>query len=443
MDVKRLLAGIVLALTIADNAFNQDITQVVRGKVVDEESQMPLPFTTIVVLTLDPVMGTTSDENGYFRLDKVPVGRHNIQVSFMGYESKVIPELLVTSGKEIVLDIGLIEKVEMMDEVVVKAYTQKDKPLNSLSTVSARTFSVEEAQRYAGGLDDPARLASSFAGVATGYLDDNAIIVRGNAPKGLLWRLEGIEIPNPNHFANMMTFGGGGISALSSLMLANSDFFTGAFPAEYGNAMSGVFDIKLRTGNNEKHEHAVQLGALGLDLSSEGPFSKNNKASYLFNYRYSTLGLIKPILPEDANIPVYQDLCFKIKLPTDKAGIFSLWALAADDKIKFEPDADTSVWSYAHDQEVGYVTQRMAAIGLNHRYILGNKTYLNSSLALSGDYTESVEDYLDFDLTPQASLYINNLNMKYTLTSTLNQYVHNIICIIPCTSFNSITPPHI
>ena len=201
MDMKRLLAGIVLALTIAGNAFNQDITQVVRGKVVDEESQMPLPFTTIVVLTLDPVMGTTSDDNGYFRLEKVPVGRHNIQVSFMGYESKVIPELLVTSGKEIVLDIGLIEKVEMMDEVVVKAYTQKDKPLNSLSMVSARTFSVEEAQRYAGGFDDPARLASSFAGVATGYLDDNGIIVRGNAPKGLLWRLEGIEIPNPNHFA--------------------------------------------------------------------------------------------------------------------------------------------------------------------------------------------------------------------------------------------------
>ena len=125
--MKRLPAGIVLALTIAGNAFTQDITQVVRGKVVDEESQMPLPFTSIVVLTLDPVMGTTSDEKGYFRLDNVPVGRHNIQVFFMGYESKVIPELLVTSGKEIVLRIWLLEKVEMIDEVVVKAYTRKDK----------------------------------------------------------------------------------------------------------------------------------------------------------------------------------------------------------------------------------------------------------------------------------------------------------------------------
>jgi len=381
---------------------------------------MPLPFATIVILTLDPVMGTMSDDKGLFRMDKVPVGRHNIQISFVGYESKVIPELLITSGKESVLDIGLKEKVELMDEVVVKAYTQKDKPLNSMSTVSARSFSVEEAQRYAGGFDDPARLASSFAGVATRYLDDNSIIVRGNAPKGLLWRLEGIEVPNPNHFANMTTFGGGGISALSSLMLANSDFFTGAFPAEYGNAMSGVFDIKLRNGNNEQHEHAVQIGALGLDLSSERPFSKNGRATYLFNYRYSTFGLIKPILPEEANIPVYQDLCFKINLPTNKAGIFSLWALAADDKIKFEADADSSEWSTVQDQELGYATQRMGAIGLNHRYIMGSKTYLNSTLALTGDYTEYVVDYLDFDFTPNPSHSINTLNTTYTLTSTLN-----------------------
>jgi hypothetical protein len=420
MEIKKILSGMMLVFTMAGTSFSQDITQVVRGKIVDEGSQMPLPFTTIVILTLDPVMGCTADDKGLFRLDNVPVGRHNIQVSFMGYESKVIPELLITSGKEIVLNIGLREKVEEMDEVVVKAYTKKDKPLNNMSIVSARSFSVEEAQRYAGGFDDPARLASSFAGVATGYLDDNAIIVRGNAPKGLLWRLEGIEIPNPNHFANLSTFGGGGVSALSSLMLANSDFFTGAFPAEYGNAMSGVFDIKLRTGNNEKHEHAVQVGALGLDLSSEGPFSKNSRATYLFNYRYSTFGLIKPILPEEANIPVYQDLCFKINVPTAKAGIFSLWALAADDKIRFEADEDTLVWSHADDQEVGYATQRMAAIGLNHRYILGSKTYLNSTLALSGDYTEFVTDHLDFDLTSTPSQYINNLNTKYTLTSTLN-----------------------
>jgi hypothetical protein len=307
-----------------------------------------------------------------------------------------------------------------MEEVVIKAYTKKDKPINSMATVSARTFSVEEAQRYAGGFDDPARLASSFAGVATGYLDDNGIIVRGNAPKGLLWRLEGVEISNPNHFAGLTTFGGGGISALSSLMLANSDFFTGAFPAEYGNAMSGVFDIKLRNGNNEKHEHAVQLGALGVDLSSEGPFSKKSRASYLFNYRYSTFGLIKPILPEETNMPIYQDLCFKVNLPTHNAGIFSIWALGADNKIKFEAETDTAQWSYLDDLEFGGASQRMGVAALNHRYIFGRKTYLNTSCALSGDYTRYETSLLDPQLNEFDNEFIDNTKYRHTLTSTLN-----------------------
>lgn len=417
---KRIIALIAILNFVIQLTNGQEITQIIRGKVVDAESQLPLPFATVSITTLNPPLGTTTNLDGIFKIDKVPVGRYNIQVSFIGYENTIIPELMVTSGKEVVLTINLKEKVTQVDEVVVKAYTKKDKPINMMSTLSARTFSVEEAQRYAGGFDDPARLASSFAGVTTGYLDDNGIIIRGNAPKGLLWQLEGVEIPNPNHFAGMTTFGGGGVSALSSLMLANSDFFTGAFPAEYGNAMSGVFDIKLRTGNSEKYEHAVQLGALGLDLSSEGPLSKEKNASYLFNYRYSTFGLIKPILPDEANVPIYQDLCFKINLPTKNAGIFSIWVLGADDKIRFEAETDTTLWSFSEDQEQGDASQKMAALGLNHRYIMGKKTYINSSLVVSGDYTLIQEGMLDFNLTRYETDYIENTNYKFTFTSTIN-----------------------
>jgi hypothetical protein len=420
MKIEKIVFCISIALIVTINAFNQDITQVVRGKIVDAETQVALPFATVTVVTMDPPIGAISDADGNFRIENVQVGRHNIQVSYVGYESKVIPELLVSSGKEVILNIGLKEKISQMDEVVIKAYTKKDKPLNSMSTLSARTFSVEEARRYAGGFDDPARLASSFAGVATGYLEDNGIIVRGNAPKGLLWRLEGVEISNPNHFAGMTTIGGGGVSSLSSLMLANSDFFTGAFPAEYVNAISGVFDIKLRTGNNENHEHAVQIGAMGLDVSSEGPFSKNHRASYLFNYRYSTFGIIKYILPAESRVPIYQDLCFKINLPTQKAGIFSLWALGADDKMKFEPEEDTTKWKTGSDQETRDTKMRIGAIGLNHRYIFGNKTYLNSSIAVSGNYMLYEQGLVDFDLSHYKTDYIDYLNYKYTLTSVLN-----------------------
>jgi len=418
--MKRLALNILSILMLGSGLLAQEFTQVVRGRVFDAETQSPIPLATVYMNTTEPVLGTITDQDGYFRLDKVPVGRHNVVASSIGYDTKIVPEIMVSTGKEVILDISLVEKTVSIDEVVVKAYTRKDEPINSMSSVSARTFSVEEAQRYAGGFDDPARLASSFAGVTTGFLDDNAITVRGNAPKGLLWRLESVEIPNPNHFAGMTSIGGGGVSALSSLMLANSDFATGAFPAEYGNALSGVFDLKLRTGNNENHEHAIQVGALGIDLSSEGPVSKTKRSSYLFNYRYSTFGIIKNVLPEGANIPVYQDLCFKFNFPTKKHGQFSIWGLAKDDKLGFEAETDTALWRYSGDQYDGYAIQRMGVIALNHKMILNSKTYTNTSLSLSGEKLRFDKDYLNFEMNRYPSTRIDNTNYKYSFTTNIN-----------------------
>ena len=393
--------------------------QTVRGRVIDADTRIPLAYANIMVKNTDRPLGTTSDSNGFFRIPKVPIGRHNIQFSYMGYETKVIPELLVTSAKEMVLEVGLKQNIVQMEAVVVRALTKKDKPLNPMAIVSARTFSVEEARRYAGGFDDPSRLASSFAGVIPGTLNENALVIRGNATKGLLWQLEGVEIPNPNHLPGIKSIGGGALSALSSLVLANSDFYTGAYPAEYSNALSGVFDIKLRNGNNEKHEHAFQVGAMGIDFSSEGPLSKERGASYLFNYRYSTLALIKDILPQDL-APVYQDLCFKINLPAKKAGVFSLWALVTDDKFDIEADSDTMSWRNLDDQESFYTTFRLGAVGLNHQVILDEKTYLNSILSVTGDYTNWDEYYKDQSLVQHKMHHIDLLNSKTTLTSVLN-----------------------
>ncbi|MBW3544869.1 MAG: carboxypeptidase-like regulatory domain-containing protein, partial [Bacteroidetes bacterium] len=289
----------------------QTPAQTVRGKVVDEVSKAPIAFATVVLLNTDPLLGTTTDAEGNFRLAQVPVGRFDLRVSFTGYEAAILRELVVSSAKELNLSIRLKESVTTLNEVVVSGQVNKEEPLNTQATVSARMLSVEEASRYAGGFDDPARLASSFAGVSSNVVN-NGIVVRGNAPKSLQWKLEGIEIPNPNHFADLSAFGGGGLTALSSQMLANSDFFTGAFPAEYSNALSGVFDIFMRSGNNERAEHTLQLGLIGIDASSEGPFKKGGQASYLFNYRYSTLALVAPLLPEEAQGTRYQDLSYKL-----------------------------------------------------------------------------------------------------------------------------------
>jgi hypothetical protein len=201
----------------------------------------------------DPVIGAVSDSDGKFELRNIPVDRYDLEVSYLGFETKMVRELLVQSGKERLIDIGLKESVISLDEIVVRPKDDKSNPANSMGLVSARMFSVEVAQRYAGGFDDPARLASSFAGVSSS-IGKNGIVIRGNAPTALLWQLEGAEIRNPNHFADLSVFGGGGLTALSSQVLANSDFYTGAFPSEYGNAMSGVFDLKLRKGNMEKRE---------------------------------------------------------------------------------------------------------------------------------------------------------------------------------------------
>ena len=424
----------------------QELTQVIRGQVTDIESQTPLLFATVTLISTDSLLGTITNESGVFRFTGVPVGRYDVKVSYMGYETQVVPEIMVSTGKETVLNIKLREQIAELKEVVVKAYIKKDKPLNSMATVSARTLSVEEARRYAGGFDDPARLASSFAGITTESLRDNTIIIRGNSPKGLLWRLEGIEIPNPSHFANMSTFGGGGVSALSALVLDNSDFFTGAFPAEYGNALSGVFDIRMRSGNNEHHEHAFQLGTMGIDLSSEGPLGKNTRASYLFNYRYSTFALIKPVLPQEIKtfLPIYQDLSFKIHMPTKNLGIFSVWGLGALCKQDFKAETDSSLWESLDDRLDGALGQGMGAMGFNHRYILPKDAYINTSVGLTGQFTSYQADMLGDDLQFYEKEYMDARNYKIIFTSVLNRkfsakHTNRSGFIVNNAHFNSLT----
>ena len=290
------LVSICLIL-IAVRGFGRNTEQNIRGRVIDAATEEGLPFGT-VKLTYQGQMVVT-DSLGYFQFKNIPVGRYDLEASYVGYAPVVMKDIIVISSKETQILIPLQEMSSELNEVVVTPKVIKYQPLNNMNLSSGRMLSVEEAGRFAGGLDDPARLAGAFAGVATN-IGDNGITVRGNAPKLLQWKLEGVEIPNPNHFGEVGGFGGGGLTALSSLVLGNSDFLTGAFPAEYGNALAGVFDLKLRTGNNNNWEHTMSLGTMGIDLSSEGPFKKGGKSSYLFNYRYSTLWMISSFLPDGA-----------------------------------------------------------------------------------------------------------------------------------------------
>lgn len=371
-----LMAYLACAVVISAQTF-----QTVRGTVYENATGSPLEFATVTVADAKPPIGITTDSIGEFSM-KVPVGRHNIQVSYLGYEPVILKEVLVGSSKEVVLNIGMTESLTTLNEVVVTPHINKAEPLNNMAVTGGRMLSTEEASRYAGGMDDPARLVSAFAGVSSN-VGNNGIVVRGNAPRSLQWRLEDVEIPNPNHFADVTTFGGGGFTSLSSFVLGNSDFFTGAFPAEYSNALSGVFDMNMRNGNNQRWEHAFKVGVLGIDASSEGPFKKGYNGSYIINYRYSTLSLLSPMLPEDADGTNYQDLSFKFFLPTKKAGIFTVWGTGLIDKSGTTVEKDRDKWEYDQDMENQDVRQFMAAAGVGHKLNFGNSSFLKSTLAFT------------------------------------------------------------
>ncbi len=421
MKTVRIITTLLL-MFLANMVFSQTATQTLRGKVYDNETQAPLTGATVIVLGTKPLLGTTSDMNGNYKIANVPVGRYNIQFNYVGYKPKILSEILVSSGKEVVNNIGLIESVSQMKEVSITGSSQKDKPINSMASVSARSFTVEETSRYAGGMDDPARLVSAFAGVTTGNISENSISIRGNSPKGVSWRLEGVEIPTPSHFPGANVAGGGFLTIFSSQLLSNSDFFTGAFPSEYGNALAGIFDMKLRNGNNEKREHTVQAGMMGIDLSSEGPFKKGKDATYLFNYRYSTFGLLTALglIPSESGIPTYQDLSFKLNFPTQKAGVFSLWGIGAIDNMKKKDEPDSTKWKNDDNRFNYNWNMKTGAIGLNHKFILGKKSYLNT--IISGSGIENIMDAtrLDSSLTRRPEWYFTDKSGKITMSSFIN-----------------------
>lgn len=369
-------------------------TQTLRGTVIDRDSRVPLPFASVAIMNTDPLRGSTTDQVGQFRFEKLPVGRYTLQVSYVGYEEAVVQEILLGSAKEVVISVEIRERTESIGEVFVRY--KKGEALNQMTTVSSRSFSVEESKRYPASVSDPARMAQVFAGVSGTDDSSNEIVIRGNSPYWLLWRLEGVEIPSPNHFAEQ-GYHAGSISILSTNLMGRSDFHMGAFPAEYGSALSGVFDLKLRNGNNQRREYSLQAGLLGIDLSAEGPFKKGYGGSYLFNYRYSTFSLMDQMnLQVSQNaLPKYQDLSFKFNMPTKKAGVFSVWGLGGigDDDEKYLPDTTAG-----ENPEYGYTDHTksgMYATGLNHTIFPDEKSYVRSVISLSSSYSSETYDDMD------------------------------------------------
>lgn len=388
----------ILLFLYTKSVIAQKLHQNIRGKIIDYVTQTPLAGATIVLQTSDTLYATTSNADGYFTLNNVPVGRHTLKVTFVGYRPEILQGLLLQSAKELFVEVALKEQIVTLSEVSVTAQTHKDKPSESIATVSARSFNVEQTERYAGSLGDVARMVGNHAGVVMQNDSRNDIIIRGNSPIGVIWRLDDVEIPNPNHFAALGTTGGP-VCMLNNNLLTNSDFYTGAFPAQFGNGVSGVFDLRMRKGNNQQTEFTGQVGFNGFELGVEGPFSKHSYASYLVNARYSTLAVMHKLgfgTGTGSAVPYYNDLSYKVYVPTKNNASFSLIGLYGNSHIDMGADiSDTSSTGFRLvDQHTAFESS-LYVTALSYQFLAGNNTRVKTIVSHQQTTDRTIVDNID------------------------------------------------
>jgi len=422
-DLKITLELAIIFVFIQINSFFAQNLQSIKGTVFDKQSQQIIPGATIQITESSPLKITRSDVNGKFKISDVTPGRYTLKINYTSYKEVSISNIIVTSGKETVLEIFMEEQISEIKEVTVSA--KKNGLNNELTSVSGRSFSMEEVNRYAGGRSDPARMAANFAGVSSPDDTRNDLVIRGNSPIGVLWRIEGLNISNPNHFSTIGTTGGP-VSAINTNLLRNSDFMTSAFPAEYGNANAGVFDLGLRNGNTDKREHTFQFGVLtGFELVTEGPIKKDNGSSYLLAYRYGFSSVAQSIgLPiGTAATPYYQDISFKINSGNTKFGKFTLFGIGALSSINFENDKVDSTDLFAIPNRDSYFTSQIGLLGVKHVIRVNDKSYFNTVLGVNYAGSNYLQDSLNFQNDPIRTIENKTQRGNLTINSSYNSKI--------------------
>jgi hypothetical protein len=406
--VALLIVGVLIGI---GHAYAQDFLQHVKGKVVDAASGVPVSELN-VKLEGDETFAGQTDANGIFDI-QVLVGRYKISFSHTGYETRVM-ELLVIAGKESVINLNLRSSVRELQAVEITSAS------SDVETPGQRSLTIEKTLRIPANFFDPVRVATAYPGVVAANDQGNSIIVRGNSPNGLLWRLNGLNIVNPNHLSNAGTFSdkpmanGGGTNILSAQMLGKTDFYTGAIPVSQGNTLSGVIDMELRDGNKTKKEYTAQASLIGLDIAAEGPLGKNQQTSFLANYRYSTVGLLSQMgIDFGGESIAFQDLSFHLNTVGKNGGELSFFGFGGMSKNEFDSPA-VAEWEEDKDRfNIDYESATYA-VGLNYKQSLGKgKLFVafgysssdqqrNSSPSMENDPTVAFWMYNDYQLINSA-----------------------------------------
>lgn len=409
----RLIATFILSMFLLYSIYSQKNEQTLRGYVMDYSTKMPLTGATVIITYADSTKGTYTDARGGFQFDNLKPGRYQVTVSFVGYETQNIKNIELNSARQTILEIYLREQPILLNNITIKDSNDEH------TMLSARTFNVEQTERYAGSLGDVARMAGNFAGVSVHNDTRNDIIIRGNSPTGLIWRLDNIEIRNPNHFAALGTTGGP-VSMLNNNTLTNSEFYSGAFPARYGNGLSGVFDLKMRKGNDQKHEFTGQVGFNGFEIGTEGPLPRVKQSSYLLNARYSTLAVMHYLgigTGTGAAVPYYKDLAYKIFLPTSSKNNIAFIGLYGNSHIDMMPDTFAS--GFQLDEQRTAFQSGLYVTGIQFNTFMKEKVFAQLTMAHQSFHDKTIVDNLDSTATLLPFYRSSNYGQRYTLQMSL------------------------
>lgn len=383
--VMRLLSPFLAVLLIGHAASAQEM---LRGRVRDASTGSPVVGAKVHLSNGRPQQDRLliTDSLGYFAAEMLPPGIYLCSVQAAGYEAIRIPEIQLVAARQTVLDLFLKPASVALPDVIIRAGAERQ----VLLPLGEIPLTREKTQRFPATFFDPARLALAFAGVANADDQANGLLIRGNSPQHLRWRLEGVEVVNPNHLPNAGTLSdrptqtAGGVLLFSAQLLENSSLLTGALPPGYGDAFGGIMDIYWRRGNAQKHELTAQASLLGLDFAAEGPLDRKNKHSYLVNYRYSTVGLLGQLGISFGNEQIwFQDYTFKTSFSGKKGGQWSVFGAAGDSRNRFTPPTDSGSITQFKDLFQIDFRSSTGLLGTTWNSALGSRTYLAVSAVSS------------------------------------------------------------
>lgn len=383
-SIKRVGFLFFFILIFSSSVFAQNA--IIKGTVRNAINNEVLPSVTVIIQ--GTTMGVLSDFDGNYVIDKLKPGLYNIEFKYIGFKSKVVYEIQVSNSKPSVVDVALEEESKSIAEVEVKAaafYKPQESP------VSLRTIGVSEIKRNPGGNRDISKVIQSLPGVASTVTFRNDIIIRGGAPNENRFYLDGVEIPNINHFATQGSTGGP-VGLINVDFVKEVDFYSGAFPSNRGNALSSVFDFKFKDGRTDRVGASLTLGSSDLATVVEGPIGKNT--TFIASYRRSYLQFLFKAL-ELSFLPEYNDFQFRIKTKIDEKNEITFIGLGALDDFSLNLDANKTEDQKYQLQTLPVFGQSNYTVGANYKRYRANGY---STLVLSRNYlNNTTEKYTDND----------------------------------------------